>query len=169
MTLTACLSWSFLPCRMNNSLHCSCACVWSLNTMMSHEKNFTFDPFLPVRHVHSHDGRAPPHPSGCALWHLPLHGGHLTDGHPAVRTHHAHGHARQASPRPHLRHQGNTHTITMFTCPSPSVISGETGKPNPAEWSLQPRPGSSFCFLFFSGVSGFSFDRVTRLFGPMFA
>lgn len=61
----------------------------------------------PTRNVHRDDQRAPPHPPGSALWNLPLHGGHIPDGHPVVWTYDPHGHASEASPRPHLLHQGN--------------------------------------------------------------
>lgn len=61
----------------------------------------------PTRNVHRDDQRASPHPPGGALWNLPLHGGHIPDGHPTIRTYDPHGHASEASPRPHLLHQGN--------------------------------------------------------------
>lgn len=112
----------------------------------------------PARYVHSDDGRAPAHPPGRALWHLPLHGGHVSDGHPAVRAHHTHGHARQASPRPHLRHQGNTRSRDVCM-PSQGLLlvvgrrsqTQQSGDCKQAAF-LQPQ-----------------FERITRLFRPVSA
>ena len=98
--------------------------VWMSNISTSTYREYScskkkglwqFNPSLPLRYVHSDDWCAAPHPSGCSLWYLPVHGGHLSHGHPAIWTHYTHGHSCQAPPWPHLRHQGNALNNFVYT------------------------------------------------------
>ncbi|XP_017390783.1 anion exchange protein 3 isoform X4 [Cebus imitator] len=56
--------------------------------------------------VHRHGGRAASDPIGCALWDLPVHGGHIPVWYPAVPASVAHSHACKAPSRAALCDQG---------------------------------------------------------------